>query len=100
MSAPALEPSMLVVCIKGADIGYRSRGGWAPKTGYVYTVRGYYHGPQWDQIYLEEYVHHETHPDGCEIGWMASRFRPLGKDRLSIFRQHLTGIPSKTKETA
>lgn len=29
-----------------------------------------------------------------------THFRPLSGDRLAIFRQHLTDVPSKTKEPA
>lgn len=90
-----------VVCTRGADRSSLTKGNWAPKTGGVYTVRGIYNGPIRVDLNLEEYVHHEFHADGGELGWDASRFRPVvqRKTDISIFKALLT--PSKEKvETA
>ena len=87
-----------VVCIKGGSSS-RTRGGWSPHTGGIYTVRGIYDGPERVDLHLEEYVHHERHPDGAELGWNAARFRPVverGTEKgMSILRNLLnkTGKP-------
>jgi hypothetical protein len=96
MSIPSwARPGVKVVCIDGAGGSDVTIGRWAPQVGSVYTVRGYYVGPCWDQIYLAEYRHPKTHPDGCEIGWRASNFRPLVSNKrteaedVALFTHHL-----------
>lgn len=71
-----------VVCIKG---GLISINGFVPITGGVYTVRDYFLG-QYDKqprILLEEYIHPEKYL-GIEIGWDASRFRPIVKPKSEV----------------
>ena len=78
-----------VVCIKGGNI---THNGFVPVTGGIYTVRGFFRG-QYDgspRIWLEEYIHPEK-IDGIEIGWNATRFRPIveRKTDISIFTEIL-----------
>lgn len=89
-----------VVCIRGADRSSVTRDGWAPKTGGIYTIRGIYDGPIRVDLNFEEYVHHEFHDDGAEIGWNSERFRPIveRKTDISIFKAMLT--PSKQRVPA
>ena len=88
-----------VVCIKGAPKS--AIDGPAPQTNGIYTIRGFYHGPCWDQILLEEFRNDTLfHPDGHEVGWDIRRFRPLRKRKtdIAIFEAMLTG--SKERERA
>jgi hypothetical protein len=110
MSAPALEPGMLVECVDASDRNdltpwhiapeYEERGLEGLVAGHVYTVRRVGAFAQARHcVWLEE-IERRPVPHFGEPGYHISRFRPLSGDRLAIFRQHLTGIPSKTKETA
>lgn len=84
-----------VVCIKGAERSPYTIGGWCPKTGGVYTVRGVYDGPLYLVIHLEEYRHPDGDMHGVEHGWDATRFRPVveRKTDIEIFRRMLNTTP-------
>lgn len=88
-----LRVGQKVVCIKGGTSSL-ARNGWCPQTGGVYTVRGIYNGPERIDLHLAEYVHHQHHPDGIELGWDASRFRPVveRKTDFSIFTAILNKV--------
>jgi hypothetical protein len=95
MSAWA-KPGVKCVCIRGGSpncFGFREVGSY-PVEGAIYTIRGVYHGPQWDQFYLVELPSGKAkHPDGCEMGWNASHFRPLvtriQSEDVALFRKLL-----------
>lgn len=94
-------PGAKVVCIKGAPKS--AIDGPAPQTHGIYTVRGFYKGPQWDQLLLVEFVNNELmHPDGHEVGWDIRRFRPLVKRKtdISIFTATLHDQRLKFAEAA
>lgn len=97
----ALEPGMLVECVDDAP----GRFGKVLVKGHVYIIRDVYTpGAEWGDhgnpgVRLKG-ISFPLDFDGVEPGFRVDRFRPLGGDRLAIFRQHLVPVPSKTKETA
>lgn len=82
-----------VVCIEGS--GRNHFGGWAPKTGGVYTVRSAFFAEGFGPfLRLAEYrTEHQWR--GMERGWDAYRFRPVIEPKteaedLAHFKHHLT----------
>lgn len=107
----AFEPGSFVVCVDAAEHKEWYRGPYiyfgtldGLTKGRVYTVRAAYPHPAFGTptVDLVEIVR-ERVPSGqfagFEIGFAASRFRPLRDEALSVFRQALEPSPKQT-ETA
>lgn len=95
----AFYPGQRVVCVNGEKARSRAIGGWAPRTGGVYTVRGSWCHDEMTLLLLEEYVHPDKFDGVNEYGWDATRFRPLDEKRLDVFRAMLAPKP-KVRENS
>jgi hypothetical protein len=66
-----------VVCTRGAAVGRPETGFWCPQTGEVYTIRQMWMYGDNPILLLMEYVHPESWDGVNEMGWDATRFRPV-----------------------
>jgi hypothetical protein len=90
-----LAPGDLVVCVDASVHGKtRHPGKGLLKVGAIYTVRGLtYSDRQKEQgVYLQE-IHLPLYRDGSEYGFKLSRFRPVRKSSIQVFREMLVSPP-------